>query len=292
MSSTIRSTRRGFLYQDRFAILTFLELIQAQKIKSIYVDYPLSGQKSLDVKIILLDGTENIYEVKTGENFASDKRKKASSEVRDAFLDIKSYSDPSSNVNWNLILSKNLTGMIDDYVYHLKTIQRSLTYQSSQTKESSRWMKNRLQIPGIHSAQDLYNFIKTIKISFCHSDSIDNINDPYPEIDDLILCKINDLANDLMASQLSFELPSELLLYKLLHRCRDNAGTGNDLITILIETIADFFAQRKVLTKYERKSGNFDNLKKQSKKEIVERLSKLVPINSPKQNFSSLAENL
>jgi len=279
MASSIFSTRRGFLYQDRFAILTFLDHIQQKTIKSFFTDFPLLGQKSLDIRIITLDGREKMFEVKTGENFAKDKRKNASSEIKEAFANIREYAQNKNNLQCNLVLSHNLTGKIDEYIYHLKNIQNYSSFQAESVKTSASWIKDKLCLADINSSRELFDFLKTVNIIISHSDILNNDNDQYPDIDDLIMCKISDLAGLCQATECLYELPSEILLYKLLHQCRSQAGTSNDLMNPLIRIIIDFFSQRKVLTNYTRNSGDFDSLKDQSKSEITNLFASWLPIN-------------
>ena len=66
----ISRTRRGFLYQDKYALLEILKYLEKGSLREAYVDenYP-PGNKSLDIKLILEGAEELVYEVKTGDHF-------------------------------------------------------------------------------------------------------------------------------------------------------------------------------------------------------------------------------
>ena len=58
------------------------EQLLEKNVKEFYSDYPLTGKKSLDVRLIDFSGNEAVFEVKSGEQF-----KKVTQEINDAFSD-------------------------------------------------------------------------------------------------------------------------------------------------------------------------------------------------------------
>lgn len=71
------------MYQDVQTCLQFLNYFQSKQIKEIYVDFEFdeADQRSTDIKIVLIDGTIKIIEVKSGENFKQDRRRNETSEA-------------------------------------------------------------------------------------------------------------------------------------------------------------------------------------------------------------------
>jgi len=250
--STIFSTRNGFLYQDRFAVLTYLSHFQSKELKAFYVDFALPNQKSIDIRLLTVNGGERIYEVKTGENFKMDRRKKDSSEIRDAFINLFEYKQSNPAVKMSLIISPKLEGRITAYWDKITQINLSSSFLPQRVKEASTWLHKRLRIPGISRSSDFYDLCKSINIESSFNDQAQNSNDRYPDIDDAIIRKIDDLSNSFRAGACSYELPSEHLLFQMIHECRKHAGTNIDLSPILEELIISFLAQRRLIESYKR----------------------------------------
>lgn len=250
--STIFSTRNGFLYQDRFAVLTYLSYFQSKEIKAFYVDFSLANQRSLDIKLLTISNSELIYEVKTGESFKMDKRKKESSEIRDAFISLLGYKKLNPGAKLNLIISPKLQGGITTYWDKFSQINISSSFHSRSAKKASAWLHKRLRIPGIPNSSDFYLLCKDINIEASFSDQIQNDDDRYPDIDDAIIRKIDDLSILFKAGACSYELPSEHLLFQMLHECRRFAGTNTDLSPVFEEMIASFLTQRRLVESYKR----------------------------------------
>src|SRR3990167_3043800 len=85
--SSIFQTRRGFFYQDRYAVYIFLSHLLKNDVKEFFTDFPLQGQKSIDVRLIDSQNIEKVFEVKTGEVFKLD----LNAEIRDAVMDLYKY---------------------------------------------------------------------------------------------------------------------------------------------------------------------------------------------------------
>ncbi|MBU2524450.1 hypothetical protein KKG71_04620 [Patescibacteria group bacterium] len=66
----ITKTRRGYAYQDKFALLKLLRIFVAgEKIVEFSVDKPFGKRRSLDIEIIYEEKEREIYEIKTGKKF-------------------------------------------------------------------------------------------------------------------------------------------------------------------------------------------------------------------------------
>lgn len=77
---SIEAARKGFMYQDKVALFKFLEsffnIIKPSKL-GFYVDYNLGFTKQQSIDFFLQkDEEKNFFEVKTGENFLKNKKKR------------------------------------------------------------------------------------------------------------------------------------------------------------------------------------------------------------------------
>jgi len=215
----------------------------------------LAGQKSLDIKLVCGSYREKIYEVKTGESFAMDKRKKEFSEIKSAIKDLKDYYDANSQnpelvPELFLIISPELRGKITEYYHHLENTQNESAGTNPASRASAVWLYGKLKgLPNIENSSDLLAFCGRIKINPAYRDVQDHTNDAYSDMDDAIINKIDDLSVldifDAKAAEL--ELPSADLMHSLLQLLRTYSGTGTDIFELLKNNIIDFFSRRKLI---------------------------------------------
>lgn len=255
--STIFSTRRGFRLQDLVCAYKYVSEFQSKRLGMLFADYPLPGQKSLDVRFISQRNAEEITEVKSGEQFMLDKRKKASSEIRDAFIGLKQYSDSNVDVKMSLIVSSDLWLKIPFYWACLCDIRDAQSWRTPAAKSAAGWLHQKLRLTGINNPFEMFELSKKISINPTHQDLQDNENDFYSDLEDLIISKINDLSRaPFSAPSASDELGPDYLLFELLYLCAKHAGTGQDLVPHMNESIVRFFARRKMIHSYGRPAGS------------------------------------
>ncbi len=269
--SSISATRRGFLYQDRFAVATYLEQWQSKNINQFFIDYPLSNQKSIDVRHINILNEENIYEVKSGEEFKKDKRKKESSEIRDALVSLKEYLDSNNSCLLNLVIRKGFRGNITTYWDHITQVQTH-TFSLPQTKVQIAWLFNKLRLPGINSHQGLFDFCQLVKVADFADDEPNNGNDPFPDIDDFVMRKVTDITEEFNAQVSCVEYPDQILMNDLYHKCRLHAGTGKNVHEIFTSTIIDFITHRVFLDANYTPTSNRGKSRDDIKKEIDQKV--------------------
>ncbi len=274
--STISATRRGFLYQDRFATATYLEQWQSKNIKQFFIDYPLPNQKSIDVRHIDVLDQENVYEVKSGEEFKKDKRKKESSGIRDALINLKEYFDSRNSCLLNLVIRKGFRGNITTYWDHITQVQTH-SFSLPQTKTQVTWLFNKLLLPGINSHKELFDFCKIVKVADFADDEPNNGNDPFPDIDDFVMGKITDITKEFNAQVSCVEYPDQILMNDLYHKCRLYAGTGEDVHEIFTSIIIDFITHRVFLdanyTPNSNRGKSRDDIKKEIDKKVNQYLN-------------------
>jgi hypothetical protein len=258
--SNIFATRRGFLYQDRFAVLQFLKYFQSKEIVEFYIDYTFdqSCRRSVDVIIVLTNGIKFIFEVKSGQDFKHDKRKKDSSEVRDAFNQFLEYTAAKGPSNMSFVMTPELRGKVTQYWQYLTELQDTPSFRSPNARHPVKWLFQKLNINYFTSHKMLYDFVKNLTITCGDSDIPDNTNDQHSPIDDLVSQKIRDLSFDFRANTTEPELPCEMLYHQMLFLCQKYAGTNRNICELLTDLILKFFSQRQMINR--TASGDFHNI--------------------------------
>jgi len=251
--STIFATRRGFLYQDMYAVLQFLKYFQSKQITEFYVDYVFNtaNQGSIDIKIILAGGTTKIIEVKSGENFKQDKRKKETSEVREAFIELVECAGLGNGVLKYFVLSPEFKGRpkIFEYWQNLITLKTFPTFRSAEAKRISKWFYIKLSITQFSTHESVFDFIKNLEIECSDNDVHDNENDHNSPIEDSIIQKIRDLSVDFDANGTELELPCDMLFNQMVYICQKYAGTNKNLCDLLTDLLLRFFSQRRMINR-------------------------------------------
>jgi hypothetical protein len=251
--STIFATRRGFLYQDVYAVLQFLKHFQSKQITEFYVDFVFdeANQGSIDIKIVLVDGTTKIVEVKSGENFKQDKRKKDTSEVREAFIELAECSRLDNEILKSFVLSPEFKGKpkIFEYWQNLVTLKTFPTFQSADAKRISKWFYLKLSISQFSTHESAFDFIKNLEIECSDNDVHDNENDHSSPLEDSVIQKIRDLSEDFGVDGTDQELPCKMLFAQMVYTCQKHAGTNKNLYETLTDLILRFFSQRRMINR-------------------------------------------
>ena len=270
--SNISATRRGFLYQDRVAIVLYLQEFISKNVKKFYIDFPSKGKKSLDIKHLDKNENEIIYEIKSGEEFKKDKKNKESSVVRDAFLNLKEYSDdfPEKNCKLILIIRKGFQNNISEYWTRICNIKRQ---SFSMATNDLFWLLNKLRLPRIKTEEDLYDFCKLIECVDYPDDIIKEGCDRFSDIDDMILSQIDDLALRFRADSCVYEYPSCILKDALFRVCSIQAGTSRDIHPIFLKEIKKFLTNRRFLDEHYKKSSGLNNKKKEIEAKIEDEVN-------------------
>lgn len=265
--STIFATRRGFLYQDIYAILEFLKSFQANEIEEFYTDFTFSSssQQSIDIKVVYKNRLIKIIEVKSGQNFIQDKRKKDTSEVRDAFIEFAEYRRLYGDTSMAFVLSPDFKERprIFEYWQHLIDLRNIPTF-NSEAQRITRLLYKKLRLPQIPTQEDFYTFVRNLEIAPGDNDTRDNQNDPYSDIEDKVMQKIRDICSDehFQAGATEPELPCEILFYELIYTCQKNIG--RDLFPDLKDKILKFIGRRKMLLNGSSDIDQYHNQAKQS----------------------------
>lgn len=277
---SIQGTRRGFLYQDRIAVCFYLKELLDGNIQEFYIDFPyqeFEHGKSIDIRHIDSRGQEIVYEVKSGENFKKDikrKNKKGinTSEIQESFLTLMEYADLYNDAKIKLIFRNPMYSEISEYYSRLLKIQK---YERIRyIEEELKWLLCKLDLQKTE-IQTFFKFCKRIYFCPFDSDKKDYEQDRFPDIDDKVISAINNLAAYLEVNDnLSFGIPSEFLMYTLYHKAALYAGDKSNVHPIFFETIQDFFIKRKYTESCEHPRDRHSIFKK-CKNEVKELMGKL-----------------
>lgn len=243
-----------------FAVLQFLKHFQSKQITEFYVDYVFdeANQGSIDIKIVLANGTTKIIEVKSGENFKQDKRKKETSEVREAFIELVECAGLGNDILKSFVLSPGFKGKpkIFEYWQNLVTLKTYPTFLSADAKRISKWFYLKLSIEKFTTHESVFDFIKNLEIECSDNDVHDNENDHNSPIEDSVIQKVRDLSVDFDANGTELELPCEMLFNQMVYVCQKYAGTNKNLCELLTDLLLRFFSQRRMINR--SASGDFN----------------------------------
>jgi len=268
--SNIRATRRGFQYQNSVAIAVYLQELQNKNISRFYVDFPYGSRKSLDIKHCDADEKEIVYEVKSGEAF-----KKGTSEIRDAFLNLKEYSDSNPGTRLVLVVRTPFRAQISRCWDSMTTVKEQNSFKHPAVMNALRYLRENLRFPDIKSLEELYSFCRKIDLRDFENDELNHDTDRHSDIDDKVLSLIEDLAEVFEAKESFYEYPSEMLMYTLYHIAESYAGSTTDMHPIFLKNIEKFFTFRRFLNCCNPPDGDHRKTKESSRLSVQQKISGL-----------------
>ncbi len=254
--STIKATRQGFLYQDKYALWLFLTHFLSKNLAELYIDYPFGEtvqQRSVDLRLILReseDQVEKVYGIKTGESFKLDMTTEHSSQIKEAFKELRLYEAVPhlATLEMLLIISPPLKRKIADCWNQLEKLDGKTNY-GGEAKNAADWLFDYLEITEFVNGREMFAFLKKIKIKDSYPDVPDGEGEEESPLDAIIIRKIQKFAEALRVNSTDTELPPELLFHQMLYLCQKNAGTGLNIVPLLKKSILDFFAHRNMINR-------------------------------------------
>ncbi|OGE25744.1 hypothetical protein A2780_02545 [Candidatus Daviesbacteria bacterium RIFCSPHIGHO2_01_FULL_41_45] len=254
--STIKATRQGFLYQDKYALWLFLTHFLSKNLAELYIDYPFgetAQQRSMDLRLILKeseDRVEKVYGIKTGESFKLDMTTEHSSQIKEAFKELRLYEAVPhlAILDMLLIISPPLKSKIADCWNQLEKLDGKANY-GGEAKNAADWLFDYLEIAEFANGRGMFTFLKKIKIRDSYPDIPDGEGEDESPLDAIIIRKIQKFAETLGVNSTDTELPPELLFHQMLYLCQKHAGTGIDIAPILKMNILNFFAHRNMINR-------------------------------------------
>ena len=257
INNQIKKSRRGYLYQDKYALYLFLTEFIASNIVEFYVDHPYNKVgNSLDIKIVhsLDKKIESIYEVK-----ARDKVKLGDPKVvGEAVLSLYNYPNKDDwRTNKYLITEPeiesnmmNLWSKLDYINTKNRTGGNSKKFDKMVRELRKELNMNKDAGGGQIYKNDFVKFVKQLKIKLGNSAIFDELK--FTEIDNVIIKKIDNIASQIAKCKVGSDLlHDETLYYVLMHEIAKGASDlkcGN-LTDILIDTMAEFFTRRILFKK-------------------------------------------
>ncbi|KKR17524.1 MAG: hypothetical protein UT44_C0008G0011 [Candidatus Levybacteria bacterium GW2011_GWA1_39_32] len=248
--SSIFQTRRGFFYQDRYAVYIFLSHLLKNDVKEFFTDFPLQGQKSIDVRLIDSQNIEKVFEVKTGEVFKLD----LNAEIRDAVMDLYKYQKGKNNILPGLIVSRGLKPRISTYWDKIKGIQ-GYKRIAGEAKNSLDWLKKDLNDSSL-TDKELFDFSKILNLDDFDNDIKNNEHDEHCDADGKVIDLIRDIGNSIGVNAMEAEYHPRILMNDILFLCREYAGTATNLYANILDAITAYFARRIFLDKRFVPDGN------------------------------------
>jgi len=279
---SITLSRRGYAYQDKYALLKLLKFLCNGRVKEFYVDYPFGNKgNSLDILIVLQKPEEKYaYEIKTGEKFKRDKYK----EVGEALISLY-YYQIHKKCKVYLIISPELRSGIamnwGDLQFICDRGERAKNNRGDTMLEVAKCCR---KLFGFEkktiSLENFIRFVKSLKLEEGPSCEKDSGIDNYPDIEDLIDSEIRNLGKklDILSSEL--EMPNLYVILGLLEIVRQGAEGRLKIVSSSMKALTDFFACKALITKhisYERGISS-DELLTQEKEKIIKRLSEITKV--------------
>lgn len=256
--SNISSTRRGFSYQDKYALLQILIALLNGKLDSFKVDKAFSGRKSIDIEVILTSPSRICaYEVKTGEVFKTDKWK----ELRDALITLYEYliqypEERRAEVEFYLVVSPDLRASITQHWGLIKFIQESsrnrFNDEHGQTMgeiADDYRIKFGFNIAPLNLTLDQFiDFIKKINFKCEFEDDCDGELDIHSPLVDAINSKLDDIATIIGQRDGALIISNYNIVLELLEVIRQNSEGRNANLQHIVKVLKDAFAKRRYIS--------------------------------------------
>jgi hypothetical protein len=284
MESNIKKTRKGYRYQDMFALYTFLKLLQDEEKNNFkyFIDFPfLNNNKegSLDILYILQSPSVTYYsfEVKTGRSFQNNFER-----IKKLLLNFYYYQkEEQQKVNHSFIMSEEINRItnIKSCWYKIQNKQRYFPEQSiwgNLKRISSNDLidsfLNKVKLgnqfrKGNNKYKKFRRFAKMIKWE---------VKNDLKSLEIEIIGCLDNIIKTLKARSSEVVLPKDYLLKLLLAEIRISAGIGKkgDIFPKLKKIIINFCTGRKIVCKRNHTDTTFDEEKRKVTKLFEEKFEK------------------
>ncbi len=278
----ITLSRRGYAYQDKYALLKLLKFLCNGRVKEFHVDFPFGNKgNSLDILIVLQKPEEKyVYEIKTGEKFKRDKYK----EVSEALISLY-YYQTQKKCKVYLIISPELRSGIAMNWGDLQFIRDEGERAKNNRGDTMLEVAKRCRkLFGFEkkaiSLENFIRFVKSLKLEEGPSCEKDGEIDSYPDLEDLIDSEIRNLGKklDILSSEL--EMPNLYIVLGLLEIVRQGAEGKLRIVPSSIEALTNFFACRVLIAKHISYGRGItsDELLTREKEKIIKRLSEITKV--------------
>lgn len=242
MSGKIRKadiyySRRGFIYQDKYVVYFYLKNLK-YKIEEFFADFPFNEKISIDIRITYKEKTEQLFEIKSGETFKNDFER-----IGKALKTLFKCGIQNTTEKY-FIVHPEFTEKIAKCWEKIIFLNTPRVVKTSEVKGALNWIIDNLKLKALGDSDRIYNFLQNIKIKLGYEDAKNNGIDGNDDLARLIISMLDECAKELKVTVPSFELPTELLMYELLHKVANYSGTGRDLNLEFESSIIKFFSKR------------------------------------------------
>jgi len=269
INSSIQKSRQGLAYQDRYALLKFLEYFQQGRLREFYTDYSFNKEgNSLDIFVVLINPIdEHIFEIKTGEKFKTDKVKKLSRELHILY----EFSQKHNKVSKIFLV-------IDPEI-HAEFLQNWSDLQIIKEKQGGKWgnetynqiVKRCQRNFGFNKIKerDFVAFIKGIefKMEYPNKKVENEKNSP---LENVIIGKIKSICEKVKSNGADIEMPYCTTMQELLETIRQGAADGSNILPSFAEVLSDSLARRYSIEKRTEKAAGV------SRPDLIDKQRKLI----------------
>lgn len=265
--ANINSTRRGFSYQDKYALMQVLVAIRDGVLDSFVTDKPFHTKKSVDIEILLKDGRAQVYEVKTGNTFKLGKWGKLGQALRSLYDYWKLPENSGRNMEFYLAINPGLESSIR-YQWSLLTFIKDTTNNArysdgiktmqqvvAECKVGLKFDAGAYQL----TDQEFTEFVKKITFKCEFPDEIVGVRTAYTTIMDQIHIEIEKIATQVNSGAGNTLVTSHSIALQLLELIvMSSEGRGLDVKGVL-DILIDCFAIRRSVD-IVKVSGSTDDL--------------------------------
>lgn len=241
----ITATRRGFAYQDKYALLKLLQIISSgEKIIEFSVDKPFDTNRSLDIEIIFEEKKE-IYEIKTGTTFKTNRKK-----LWQELLILREF-DVKDEFTKLIVVDPDLeTELLDNYKDIRLIARHNKNKKNSSGERMDEVAERCLQDIGEQNFSDvneLISFLKKVEIQSGPKSDTDHDNDSLSDLDDKICSEIGNIAEKLGITAASWAIPDYSVSLELLERIRLGSEGRCNILESMGESLVAIFARRQCI---------------------------------------------
>lgn len=277
--SVITATRRGFAYQDKYALLRLLQIISSGEIIiGFAVDKPFGANRSLDIEIIF-ENKKEIYEVKTGSTF-----QETPAEFWKELLTLREF-DVNDEYTKIIVVDPDLRiefKNIDNDVWLIAN--HNINKQNSSGERMDGVAQRCLVAIGednFNDVNDFISFIQKVKIKVGPKSDKDHDNDRLSDLDDKICSEIQNMAEKLGITSANWAIPDYSVALELLERVRLGSEGRANIYEEVIDSLVAIFSRRQRISR-----TTSDSERIETENELKKKFTELYNL-----KFESEAEN-
>jgi hypothetical protein len=285
----------GIEYQYKYILLKVLEYLLAGRLEYAFVNFPFdkNNQFSLDGKFVLMDPREIIiYEIKTGDNFKSDTKNELKHILNIYY--IYEIENMETNCKKVIVTDSEVAARIENHKSDFKNIKEKRRKNNSGEKLAEikdRVFKN-FKFENIKITQkEFFDFLKGVEIIQGPSYKKSNRNDIYSDIEDQIICVINDFCRKLEIETTNIEIPSFSIVLELIEVVRQCSQNNQNIRSDLSRKLIDCLSRRRLIQEANYNNKDKQLIYKEKIKPIIEKMFSEIIKSAENERIPFLWEN-